>query len=68
MSMSIFRRSRVVVVSQSNRNCDIGLIENTATDIEYTQNIERSPTIQMLRVFKGFRYAHSIILMCLVAF
>jgi len=24
MNMSIFRRSRVVVVSQSNRNCDIG--------------------------------------------
>ena len=24
-NMSIFRRSRVVVVSQSNRNCDIGL-------------------------------------------
>jgi len=23
-NMSIFRRSRVVVVSQSNRNCDIG--------------------------------------------
>jgi len=26
INMSIFRRSRVVVVSQSNRNCDIGLI------------------------------------------
>ena len=27
MNMSIFRRSRIVVVSQSNRNCDIGLME-----------------------------------------
>ena len=24
MNMPVFRRSRVVVVSQSNRNCDIG--------------------------------------------
>ena len=29
MNMSIFRRSRVVVVSQSNRNCDIGFTLNS---------------------------------------
>ena len=29
MNMSVCRRSRVVVVSQSNRNCDIGLNPNT---------------------------------------
>jgi len=27
MNMSIFRRSLVVVVSQSNRNCDIGFTD-----------------------------------------
>ena len=27
INMSVFRRSHVVVVSQSNRNCDIGLTE-----------------------------------------
>ena len=30
MNMSIFRRSRVVVVSQSNRNCDIGFRSNSS--------------------------------------
>jgi len=33
MNMSIFRRSRVVVVSQSNRNCDIGLTANVCESV-----------------------------------
>jgi len=28
MNMSVFRRSRIVVISQSNRNCDIGFSGN----------------------------------------
>jgi len=37
MNMSIFRRSRVVVLSQSNRNCDIGLRAYTVYVVEYIQ-------------------------------
>ena len=35
MNMSIFRRSRVAVVSQSNRNCDVGFNEELYTPLTF---------------------------------
>jgi len=41
MNMSIFRRSCIVVVSQSNRNCDIGLtMRNGVNDLPDSKNYE----------------------------
>jgi len=42
MNMSIFRRSRVVVVSQSNRNCNHGLsIQKSCADIATVMSISK---------------------------
>jgi len=36
MNMSVFRRSRIVVVSRSNRNCDIGLSVDSVRQSHHT--------------------------------
>jgi len=48
VSMSIFRRSRVVVVSQSNRNCDIGFVQAGKTN---TTNLSHQPLYWTLSYF-----------------
>jgi len=65
MNMSIFRRSRIVVVSLSNRNCDIGLsqiatdeillrvyhnCDSTTIGLRYNDTMTHSTTTEVIEI------------------